>query len=177
MKKMLFALVALISMSATAQMSEMDMPKEKGMDKMMSMLDHGKLHLMNTDALVTLGTTGKAAAFVRELLEAGFDAKLGFTPSPFATGKIAYTALSPVKLLNKKEAKMMAGVNGFAPETANVVIDGINYTIRMVGPVVHKDNFVVQGNGRAARYDLGVSEGTNKLVLIKSISISKKNMR
>ena len=178
MKKVLL----IVAVMATSLMSAQDMMMEdtmmdKGMDKMMSMIDHGKLHLMNTDALITLGTTGKAAAFVRECLEAGVDAELGFTPSPFRTGRIAYTDLSPVKLLNMEEAKAMAGVNGFAPETANVILDGVNYTIRMVGPVVHKDNFVVQGNGWAARYDLGVSEGTNKITLVKKIKISKMNMR
>ena len=168
---------------ATSLMSAQDMMMEdtmmdKGMDKMISMIDHDmNLHLMSSDALITLGTTGKAAAFVRECLEAGVDASLGFTPSPFGTGKIAYTALSPVKLLNMEEAEAMAGIKGFAPETANVVLNGVNYTIRMVGPVVHKDNFVVQGNGWAARYDLGVSEGTNKITLVKKIKISKMNMR
>ena len=110
MKKVLL----LVAVMATSLMSAQDMMMEdtmmdKGMDKMMSMIDHGKLHLMNTDALITLGTTGKAAAFVRECLEAGVDAELGFTPSPFRTGRIAYTDLSPVKLLNMREA----GSNGW----------------------------------------------------------------
>ena len=179
MRKVLLLVAVLATSFASAQMNMMkDAMMDKGMDKMMSMIDHEMLHLMSTDALITLGTTGKAAAFVRECLEAGVDAELGFTPSPFRTGRIAYTDLSPVKLLNMEEAKAMAGVKGFAPETANLIIDGVNYTIRMVGPVVHKDNFVVQGAGFAARYDLGQDEGEEgKLTLVKKIKISEKNMR
>ena len=171
------AIMATSLMSAQDMMMDdmkMDMPMHKGM------LKHGdlSLYLSASPALITLGTTGKAAAYVRQSLEFGVDAELGFTPSPFRTGRIAYTDLSPVKLLNMEEAKAMAGVKGFAPETANLIINGVNYTIRMVGPVVHKDNFVVQGNGWAARYDLGQDEGENgKLTLVKKIKISEMNMR
>ena len=205
MKKVLLILaIAVTGMVSAQDMEDMPkMPKMESMEKMPAMPDdsesimggmikisvkempdamimHGDdgFSLASSEALITLGTTGKVAAFVRECLENGVDAKFGFTPSPFSAGKINYTDLSPVKLLNMKELEMMAGVNGFAPETANLTVNGVNYTIRMVGPVVHKDNFVVQGGGWAARYDLGQDEGEyGGITLVKKVKISKMNMR
>ena len=182
MKKVIFALVALVSMSATAQdmgMSEMDMDKEMMM-KDAGMIMHGMKmqHFDAEEGLITLGTTGKAALFVRELLEKGYDASLGFSPSPFSAGRIGYTDLAPVKLLTDEEAKLDKGFHGFAPETANVIINGKKYTFRMVAPVVVKDNFVVQGGSWAARYDLGQDMGEDgKVKLVKKIKISDKNKR
>ena len=185
MKKVLLILVMAVTGLVSAQNAHMGADMDM-MDKSdMMMMDHGQLMhgdkgliLKSSEALITLGTTGKVAAFVRECLEKGVDAEFGFTPSPFGAGKINYTDLSPVKLLNMKEAEMMAGVKGFAPETANLNVNGVKYTIRMVGPVVHKDNFVIQGGGWAARYDLGQDEGEDgKVKLVKKIKISKMNMR
>lgn len=183
MKKILLILAITVTGLVSAQdmsMSEMDMASEKMMMKDAGMIMHGmkNQHFDAEEGLITLGTTGKAAVFVRELLEKGYDASLGFGPSPFAAGKIGYTDLAPMKLLTKKEFDLNKGFHGFAPETANVRINGKVYTFRMVAPVVVKDNFVVQGGSWAARYDLGQDMGEDgKVKLVEKIKISNKNKR
>ncbi len=129
------------------------------------------INLQRTAGLVILGTTGSADALEEELEKLKIDTDIDNTLIPF--GSSAYSSDSPIGVLTAEELKAddgePAGDNGFAPYALSFKMNDIDYTIRMVHPSVTPDNYVVQGNGQAVRYDLGENEGTKIITVVKSI--------
>ena len=127
--------------------------------------------LERTNGLVTLGTTGSISELADELKKAGIDTECDNTLIPF--GSDAYSKDYPTGVLTEKELKAddgePAGDNGFAPYVLSFKKNNIYYSIRMVHPSITTDNYVVQGNGKAVRYDLGENEDTKTVTVVKSI--------